>query len=371
MGKTFIPANVAVFMDVKLNVIKIRNEIKNVYLYPDHVSRKFQDGVELTPEDWTNTKLSGKMEYTSQRWERCLYTWKELFDSVLYKCFSYNNMPIKECYNHMLKLYTECAPNRKEVYLGFREALDEYTQKLIAGIGKHNATVKQKAKDDLWAINFQKSDAVKYSTLCSNQAKYKRIDSDTKEAWLELAADYGLTPQTHTFHSRQWTFIKDAGIADTPLNTSDPHQFIEYNDVEDSDPIIEVRARYKKEFISESEKDLILETMRWFRANGDTDWLTTTQLADGRVFSNRTLRLFGIPEEGCESEKDITPETKFYQGDVYDHYTMEFRDFLEPLHEDEDVDNNFQQSVEDDIDDDLQDEDVIWDGEDDIDNIDE
>lgn len=373
MGKTFIPVNVAVFTNMKLSVITISNEIKKAYLYPDHCVRKLQDGIDLSPEDWINIKLSGEMEYSAQRWNRVLQTWKELNKNVLYKHFKYNNMPLKEAIVYMWKLYTNCDANRQKVYLEFRDALDDYTQKLIAGIGKHNKTVKQKAVDDLWAINFQKSEDTKYSELDNNRAKYRRFNDDTKEAWLTLAADYGLIPQTHTFHSRQWAIIRDAGLMDEPLSLSDPHQYKEYNKVEASDPIIEVRARYKKEFISESEKDLVLEAVRWFKANGDTNWLETTQLADGRVFSNRTLRLFGIPEESCESEEDITPETKFYQGDECDHYTMECRDFLEPLYEDvdEDLDNNMQHIIEDDVVEDNQDEDVIWDDEDDSDDIDE
>lgn len=349
MEKKFIPANVSVLNELKFSVITLSNEIKKVYLYPDHVVKKFQDGIELTKEDWSNIRLGGELEYSAQRWNRVLQTWKELNNNVLYKHFEHNGKNIAKWCMHLQNLYTVCDANRQQQYLEFRDAIDAYTQKLIAGVGKHNATVKQKAKDDLWAINFQKAEEAKYSTLCCNRDKYKVLDESVKDSWLELAADYGVVPQTHTYYSKQWSELRDAGISDEPLGISDPHQFKVYHKAEDSDPLIEVNAKYKKEFVSETEKDLVLECMRWFRTHGDTEWLMTTQLADGRVFTNRTLRLFGVPEDSCGCEEDITEHTRFYQGDEADHYTMEFRDFLEPLHEDTDVDNNFQQLVEDDV----------------------
>ena len=372
--KTYIPFNANCFMRMELNVVTIDNTpiIRRTYLYTgmekQAMARGFSEGKEfsdiISEEQWEMIRAKGSAEYSEIRYNRVNLTWEQLLSHKLYTAFSWNGLSLKQTYAYLLECYKDTKKHKsadtEKEYLSFRAALNEYCSKLCDGVRLHNNSNKQAAIDTLQERDILRNDVFRCRDF--NRKKYEKLGEANKAAWLELAQDYGLEVPVRTYQTKQVGTFYSTGVEDAPLDHTDPHQFTTYHKYKEGDPLVSGMVRYKRDYVSTADEDLVLEALRWFRTHGDREWLETTQLADLRTFTKQTLRLYGVPEDSVLCEDDIKPGTVFYQDTT--PYEMEYRDFLEPLHEDvEDVDNNLQYQIEDDVDIDESelDEDELWD----------
>lgn len=262
----YVPFNLKYFKKTRISSIVLNNTTEKVWAYPY------------------------SEEYSSIVAVRTNLTWKELVNNHLYTDFKYKGKTIREVYERFVELYTTNKKLAKKHYPKFREALDEYSQKLYDAAVQHTEQNKDRAADALHLRVMRINDAAR-----RRQIDLDLIDTSTnREYLLEEARDYGVTVPTQTINLSQGVgTFQLTGVKDEPGSDSvfEPHAITTYWPAEANDPYMTKLLKRKDITISsKTDEDVALYCAAWIKQHLGDEFLETVDTVNGKV-SRRDIRL--------------------------------------------------------------------------------
>lgn len=299
------------------------------------------------------------VEYSVQKYTYTPTLLTEMVELPIYKAFNFGYCPHEqkcECTNEDRKKcgcsktnYTLRTALRTvynlldkkdsagvELYKTTLYRLEQYHNKLTSGIKVLNDQRKQKLLDEYTTKQCMDND----ETLRNKFRNYPEDIFDTdnlgREVLLQKARDHGVLPQEHTIRTKELYTLQLSGVEDTPVLVNDPHPWTTYHDPDKSDDFYTTLGRWNSVSTSKAQEDVAILTALWLHKKGrkvrcGEDPITGEPLYRNE-FEEPVTFASGKQLPAWYVRRELTEE-------AYEALMAEgdYCDFLEPLYEDDDI----------------------------------